>query len=148
MPATIMTECPHDWQTPGERLSIIETMEDWLGPTLAIVRCVHCGNHALLHLVAWQGQGLKQRIYAVRPIAAEVTATYLENMARDYCDLNRKQHETDALFQLSDDDALLIEARLPELAVIQVSPTSHNPKARPWQDIGAEEFPGWHARLT
>ena len=143
-----MNDCPHNWLTPGDRLAIIEILEDWLGPTLAIIRCSHCNSHALLHLVAWQGQGLNQRIYAARPIPTDVVTTYLENVARDYCDLDRKQQETDTLVQMSDNQAALLAVELPALDVRQVSGTKHNPKPRDWQSITAEEYPRWQAMLA
>lgn len=142
-----MDDCNHSWMKKGSILSLVETLDDWLGPTLAIVRCEYCRQPALINLVAWQGAQLRTRIYGVRLLTPEVTDTYLANISRDYCDLTRKTSETEALIQTADKKANLLLTSVPELAVESITSGHHDAPFREWQAVKTEDFDHWYEIL-
>ena len=137
-----MAHQKHSWERVGGTLVTETVMDDWLGPTLALLRW-DCGQYAIAHLVAWTGKGLSARIFAVRQLDTTTAETWRRNVARDYCDLTRKQSETETLLQASEDSATLILTGAPELDVLAVSATTANPPFIPWQEVLEDDFPGW-----
>jgi ribosomal protein S18 acetylase RimI-like enzyme len=67
------------------------------GPIDAIVRCAHCGAHALLRMLDWAPPDFAQRVYALAALDAGDGALYLRNLARGSCQASRASAETDAL---------------------------------------------------
>ena len=138
-----MTDCEHSWAFPGRKLSLDTVLDDWLGPTLALIHCEDCGQPALLHLVTWRGSTLAERIYAIRLVDSLTRDTYLANINRDYCDLTRKTSETEALIGACSQDARLVLVAMPELMVAALSRDSFNPPVIPWQEANTETFDDW-----
>ncbi len=138
-----MADCAHSWTCAGSRLELDTILDDWLGPTLALVSCADCKTPALLHLVAWRGTHLSQRIFAVRTVEPATRDTYLANINRDYCDLARKTSETEALINACCRNARLVLVAWPDPAVEATSSELFNPPVVPWQDIKAEMYDDW-----
>ena len=138
-----MNACHHSWLCPGDTLQLIETLDDWLGPTLAIISCQHCQQPALLNLVAWRGDQLKERIFGARTLTQAASDTYLANINRDYCDLTRKTAETEALIQTTSKTAHLVLVSLPRMQVSAVSTGTVDTPFRDWQDVDTNEFEHW-----
>ncbi len=138
-----MSNCEHSWSTPGRKLNLDTVLDDWLGPTLALVHCEDCREPAVLHLVTWRGTSLNERIYAARVVDTLIRDTYLANIARDYCDLTRKASETEALINACHEDAQLVLMTTPGMLVEAVSAGSFNPPVIPWQEIKTETFDDW-----
>jgi hypothetical protein len=140
-----MTDCPHNWEHSGETIHLETVLDDWLGPTMGLISCLKCGQPALMYLVAWQGKQLSERIFAISELSADDVATYLVNVARDYCDLTRKQSETETLIQTHHQNACLIRTAVPDLQVISCGAYLKAPRILPWQDIAetawAENLP-------
>jgi hypothetical protein len=147
IPTAHLKDCQHSWSVPGNRLKIVETLNDWLGPTLAILACEQCSLPALLYLVAWQGNQMSDRIYAASPLDEAVVQTYLKNISRDYCDLERKQAETEALINIAIGPASLLRTSLPGLIVNAVSTRPATATPRDWQSIREEDFDNWAGKL-
>ena len=137
----------HSWLKQAEPLTIETVIDDWLGPTLALIQCNTCHTKAVINLVGWRGARLCERIYAVRVLETAVAETYQRNISHDYCDLNRKQQETDALISASSLKADLVRLILPELLVLSVCTDELNPPFKPWQDIEPMAFERWEAHL-
>ncbi len=139
--------CQHAWQIAGENIRVVESLDHWLGPTLALVRCQYCEQYALLYLVAWEGERLKSRVFAVCPLDTGLVSTYLQNISRDYCDLTRKEAETRSLINLAIPSSCLL-TDVSELTVIASQPASNiylPIHQQPWQDINADNFHLWES---
>ena len=119
-------------------------LNDWLGPTQALIRCDDCKDFALIHLIGWDGDRMQKRIFAVRDLPREATDTFKSNISRDYCDLTRKQSETQALIQCSARDASLIEISLPDHRINAISARKCNPKVQDWQALSEQDYRHWH----
>jgi len=139
----LMDDCKHSWMYHGRKLALDTILDDWLGPTLALVHCEECGNPALLHLVSWRGNGLAERIYAIRLVDPRTRNTYLANINRDYCDLTRKASETEALISACSQNARLVLVSGPEMIVEAFSRDLFNPPVMDWQDVKTETYEGW-----
>ncbi|MFT7221522.1 MAG: hypothetical protein ACI8Z1_003144 [Candidatus Azotimanducaceae bacterium] len=133
----------HDWQKIGSPLTFQLVIEDWLGPISGIVQCQHCGEAAFAHLIGWHGKQCSVRIFALRMIPAEAYRIYAANIARDYCDLNRKQLETQALIATSEISAQLVCVDLAQRTILSVSRERHNPIAVAWQSLPEADYENW-----
>lgn len=138
-----MAEHRHDWQLRGQPLNLTTLLDDWLGPTLALIVCSECSQPALLHIVGWQGKQLAERLFAVRTLSTDAHRIYLHNINRDYCDLTRRTSETQALFQAADANAVLVRVLLPSLNVIDTGSQTVNPPILDWQSLPEEAFSHW-----
>jgi hypothetical protein len=138
-----MTNCEHNWACHGRKLTLDTVLDDWLGPTLALIHCEDCGQPALLHLVTWRGSTLAERIYGIRLVDSQTRNTYLANINRDYCDLTRKASETEALIGACSQDARLVLVTTTELIVEALSRDSFNPPVIPWQEVKTETYDDW-----
>jgi len=132
----------HSWELPEARLEPAVVLEDWLGPVTALLKCRECATHALIYLVAWQAPELKHRIFALRFVPDGAAATYLRNIRSDYCDLTRKQNETDALIAAAEPVSHLVEVYDSD-RICGVTATSSRPTLVPWRDIDPDDFPAW-----
>ena len=142
-----MQDCDHDWCHTGETICLEFVLDDWLGPTIAIVRCSHCEQSALLYLLAWQGQQLSERIFAISDLAPDIVETYRTNVSRDYCDLTRKQLETDALVNTRAGISSVISTVVPGLTVSACRTGLKSPAVLPWREIEASAWDIWHDRI-
>jgi len=138
-----MTDCKHSWMCLGKQITLDTILDDWLGPTLALVHCEKCNNPALLHLVTWRGRGLLERIYAIRLVDPSTKNTYLANINRDYCDLSRKTSETEALIGASSQSARLVLVTSSKMIVEAFSRDLFNPPVMDWQDVQTEAYDDW-----
>ena len=138
-----MADCEHNWADQGRKLALDTVLDDWLGPTLALIHCEDCQQPALLHLVTWRGSTLAERIYAIRLVDAETRDTYLANINRDYCDLTRKASETEALIGACSQEARLVLVTLPDMTVEAVSSDSFNPPVTTWQEVKTDTYNDW-----
>jgi hypothetical protein len=138
-----MADCEHSWMCHGRKLALDTILDDWLGPTLALIHCEDCGQPALLHLVTWRGSALAERIYAIRLVDALTRDTYLANINRDYCDLTRKASETEALISACSQNARLVLVTAPEMIVEAFSSGLFNPPVMIWQDVKTETYGDW-----
>ena len=138
-----MATCEHSWCHAGGTLVIDTVIEDWLGPTIALVRCDKCDQPALTHLLAWSGQQLTSRIFGVREIPGDIVNTYLANISRDYCDLTRKQSETESLFQAANVVHYIILTKTPGMLIVNSQSADKvklNAKIYPWQEIDHQDY--------
>ena len=138
-----MADCKHSWMREGKKLTLGTILDEWLGPTLALVHCEKCSSPALLHLVTWRGPGLSERIYAIRHIDSSTKNTYLANINRDYCDLSRKASETEALIGACSQSARLVLVTSPEMLVEGFSMGLFNPSVMSWQGVKTETYDEW-----
>lgn len=127
----------------GRKLVLDTILDDWLGPTLALVKCEDCATPALLHLVSWRGSGLAERIYAIRLVAPKTRSTYLANINRDYCDLTRKALETEAFIGACSPRARLVMVTGLEMIVEAFSTELFNPPVMDWQEVQTETYDDW-----
>ena len=139
----LMADCKHSWMYHSRKLALDTILDDWLGPTLALLHCDECDHPALLHLVSWRGKGLAERIYAIRLVDPRARNTYLANINRDYCDLTRKASETEALISACSQKARLVLITGPEMIVEAFSRDLFNPPVMEWQDVNTETYEGW-----
>lgn len=138
-----MADCKHSWMRKGKELTLDTILDEWLGPTLALVHCEKCSSPALLHLVTWRGPDLSARSYAIRHIDSSTKNTYLANINRDYCDLSRKASETEALIGACSQSARLVLVTSPEMLVEGFSMGLFNPPVMSWQDVKTETYDEW-----
>lgn len=146
-----MTDHRHTWCLPGNSLDIVFTIDDWQGPTDALVRCTACDGCegcetiALLRLLHWSGPRLTKRIFAVSPLPDSAVSVFLRNMRSDYCDLHRHQAEVDALIATAEATSDVIVVDVAELRVL----ARHDPevmRGRPlsWRQSAPDESdPYW-----
>ena len=127
----------------GKKLTLDTILDEWLGPTLALVHCQKCSSPALLHLVTWRGPDLSARSYAIRHIDSSTKNTYLANINRDYCGLSRKASETEALIGACSQSARLVLVTSPEMLVEEFSMGLFNPPVMSWQDVKTETYDEW-----
>lgn len=139
----LMTDCQHSWMQRGRKLALDTILDDWLGPTLALVKCEECAAPALLHLVSWRGNGLAERIYAIRLVAPKTRNTYLANINRDYCDLTRKTSETEAFIGACSQSARLVLVTSLDMIVEASSTALLNPPVMDWQEVKTETYDDW-----
>lgn len=137
-----MNRHQHSWLKSGNRLQPVVIMDDWLGPVTALIKCDESGHYALIYLVCWQGSSLERRIFALRTVPQDIAQTYLVNISRDYCDLTRKQLESDALFSAAAPVTHLI-ATSNDLLVDNATTTELSPPMRHWRDINTDDYPSW-----
>lgn len=112
-----MKKCTHDWSIPGSELKPVFVIDDWQGPTDAIVRCQACGAYVLIRLLHWSGRNLATRIYALASLDDDAVHIFLRNMKSAYCDLSRHGAETDMLIATATgiDGGVILQ--VPELRV-------------------------------
>ena len=134
----------HSWQRINHQLDFDIVLNDWLGPTQALICCDDCDDFALIHLIGWDGDRMEKRIFAVRDLPGAVVETFRSNISRDYCDLTRKQSETQALIHASAREASVIEISLPRNRICALSTQKCNPKIQDWQALDAEDYCHWH----
>jgi len=144
----LMADCKHSWMCHGRILALDTILDDWLGPTLALLHCEECDHPALLHLVTWRGNGLAERIYAIRLVDRRTRNTYLTTINRDYCDLTRKASETEALISACSQNARLVLVTGPKMIVESFSRDLFNPSVMDWQDVKTETYEGWMKLLS
>ena len=137
----------HSWQKVGETMTTELTLEDWLGPTLALIECAYCEQTAVLFLLGWQGPQLKDRIYGVRNLPIDATQVYRHNISREYCDLTRKNAETDTLINLASEQTTLIQTNVSDLVVQQSSSVTMTPVIQHWQNIAPDDYALWFLRF-
>ncbi len=76
---------------PGAAPFAIELVLDEAGgPTDAVVRCRHCGEHWLLEMLDWRS---RERLMRVSPLNAARVTTLLANLERGSCDNGRAAAE-------------------------------------------------------
>ena len=141
-------EHQHDWCSLGTVLTPLMVLDDWLGPTAAIIECKGCEQTAFCFLVAWHGRQLCERLYAIRELSKPVVETYLRNVSRDYCDLTRKQSETTALLNAAAPYTLLVLTRLPDMTVCRSTPSSDRHAFLAWQQIPEATDKDWQVLTT
>ncbi len=134
-----MSACEHTWSTGSGTLPVTYTIDDWLGPTLFMTTCSHCGQPAVLRLIAWKDKNLTTRLFGVTEIEPAVARTYLENVNRDYCDLTRKSAETDTLMTAGE-ESILVVVSVPAMIISAAYRAHQKPPLTPWQDIDPEAF--------
>lgn len=139
----LMSDCKHSWMCHGRIITLDTILDDWLGPTLALLHCDECDHPALLHLVSWRGNALTERIYAIRLVDSMTRNTYLTNINRDYCDLTRKASETEALISACSQKARLVLITGPEMIVEAFSRALFNPPVIDWQDVKTASYEDW-----
>ena len=138
----------HTWQIIGSFSGFMLVIEDWLGPTAGLLNCDLCHAHALAHLLAWRGEHCEWRIFGVRALNPEVVDTYQNNINRDYCDLSRKQSETQALFATASPLGLLMEVNMNLGMVTRVSAEAHQLTPVNWQSITELDFAKWSPLMS
>lgn len=137
----------HTWQIPDANLKFMLVIEDWLGPTAGIINCDNCHLSALAYLLAWRGKQCEQRIFSVKLLPPAVIDTYLANIHRDYCDLSRKQSETQALFAATGTTGQLIEYNVNTARVTRVSMKLRQASPKSWQALTESDFERWSPLL-
>ena len=76
---------------PGAAPFAIElVLDDAGGPTDAMVRCRHCGEHWLLEMLDWRS---RERLMRVSPLNAARVTALLANLERGSCDSGRAAAE-------------------------------------------------------
>ena len=127
--------CHHDWQQAGVRINCDYLLDDWLGPVSFLSRCCHCGQYAMLRLIDWSVPQTTRRIYLLQALPREATSVYLRNMNSSYCDLARKQQETQALLSTASGPQHLLLLHLPALLIERTMalPAGEKPRPGPWQ---------------
>lgn len=141
-----MSADQHRWGEPGSAIDPVVVLEDWLGPVSALIRSAREDGYAVIYLVAWEAPELKRRIFALRVVSDTAADIYLRNIRSDYCDLERKQNETEALFAAADPASLLILTS--DNLIEAISPTDLSPPQQPWRDINPDDYPDWKKLIS
>lgn len=136
-----MTDCVHDWRTPGKSLDAVFVIDDWQGPTDLVVQCRECRAYALLRLLHWSGRNLTTRIFAVAGLDTQAMGIFLRNMRSDYCDLSRHGAETAMLMATASPLSCGVILRVPELIVLASLDVMElgEPSLRSWRDQAPDE---------
>lgn len=136
-----MSNHQHSWATSGTTIKPVVAMDDWMGPVMGLLRCAECGLYGLIYLVAWEAPELRNRIFALRMVPRQAATIYLRNISSDYCDLTRKQSETDALLSSADNVSQLLATT--DMTVQQAVFTDARPPIVAWRDINPADYPQW-----
>jgi len=137
-------DCHHDWLVSGEPLNPCFTIDFWQGLTSGLVKCEACQQYNLLHLQAWQGRNLRDRIYSCAPLLNSSAAVFLRNMNSDYCDLTRKQQEVDALIVSAGPVQHLVLVK-DTIVDSSCSPRHLKPGYLHWRELGDSD--SWFSRF-
>ena len=146
-----MSGCIHDWQRQGAHCNVIFVIDDWQGPTDAIVQCGGCDACALLRMLFWQGRNLSTRIFAAAGLDSDSVAIFLRNMRSAYCDLSRHSAETGALIATAGPVDCGLVARVPDMEVLAPLTAADLGKftLSSWRDQAPDEAdPFWLALLS
>lgn len=146
-----MTDCRHTWLRQGELLEPAFIIDDWQGPTDAVVRCRDCGHFMLLRLLHWRGRNLATRIFALADLDDQAVTVFLRNMKSAFCDLSRHGAEADMLIATASaiTGGVILEA--PQLHVLAPLGTAElgNPKLESWRKQAPDpDDPKWLAVLS
>ncbi|MBO6555741.1 MAG: hypothetical protein JJ957_04520 [Pseudomonadales bacterium] len=141
-----MSADQHRWGEKGSTIEAVVVFEDWLGPVSALIQSVDNKHYAVIYLIAWKAPELKRRIFALRAIQKRAAEVYLRNIRSDYCDLDRKKNEAEALFAAADPVSLLI--RTSDNMIEGASATDANPPQKPWRDISPDDYLKWKEQLA
>jgi hypothetical protein len=124
--------CSHCWCDQG-KLNITFTIDDWQGPTDALVRCTLCGTTAFLNVIDWAGKNLSSRVFSLSLLPNSAVQVFMRNMRSDYCDLERHRAEVEALITTRRAAESIVLTR--DLQVVSIQPvTSRKPKLAAWRD--------------
>jgi len=104
-------------------------LDDYQGITDAILYTD--GGYVLATMIAWEEESMKRRIFGISDLEEHVVKTFLRNMNSEYCDLQRKTHEVDALVSSAGKVKLVIAVEQPDNVLLasavpnaQISKTS------------------------
>lgn len=114
------------------------TADYWQGIVDGLLRCSHCDHTVIARLLAWRGQQLDQRIYALAQVGPEAVSTFLRNMNNDYCDLSRKLAEWDALVATSP-PTLAGAFQVPDMRCKDVKPITQTPSYPDWRNLKPDD---------
>lgn len=143
--------CRHDWQRADTKLDVQFVLDQWQGPTDAVVRCGVCGEVALLRLLHWSGRNLCTRIYALASIDSAAFAVFVRNMRSASCDLSRHGAEVQALMATAAPVSEGLIVLVPEMQVLATLDLGEIGKIaiKSWRDIApVENDPRWLAILS
>lgn len=113
-----MNDCRHDWLRQEANLTPVFIIDEWQGPTDAIIQCAACGRFALLRLMHWSGRNLLTRIYGLADLDNNAVSIFLRNMKSAYCDLSRHGAETDMLVATASPITGGVIVKAPEMRVL------------------------------
>ncbi|MBT3427199.1 MAG: hypothetical protein HOL98_14835 [Gammaproteobacteria bacterium] len=93
--------CNHNWHgNAGDHpsgLRILYLIDDWQGPTAAIIKCLHCALPGIIWMQAWSGKLNSLRIFSLAKLRTSTVKVFLDNQNRAFCDLARPSMELEAL---------------------------------------------------
>jgi len=112
----------HEWLNQSARVNLVFTFNDWQGVVNGILQCRRCNDFCVIRLLDWSNKNLRTRIFSLASLPDESASVFLRNMNSEYCDLSRKQHETEALYHSLDPVTHIIAIGLPDLMILGVVP--------------------------
>ncbi|MEZ5560075.1 MAG: hypothetical protein R3E86_16205 [Pseudomonadales bacterium] len=127
------TICEH--LTPGGwPFSTELVIDEQLGMTDGIVRCLRCGTHYLLEMLDWHGN---ERLFRVSVVAADDAVRLLHDLTRGSCDLTRAGAEVRSLqTQTSFSPWLLrVDTRGPRIGALLPAPADRRMPGASWRDL-------------
>ncbi len=93
--------CTHCWhQASSEHpsgLRILYLLDNWQGPTAAIIECLHCALPGIIWMQAWSGKQKSLRVFSLAKLKKSTVNVFLDNQKRSFCDLSRPSMELEAL---------------------------------------------------
>lgn len=93
--------CAHQWHGTGfehpSGLRILYLIDDWQGPTAAIIQCLQCALPGMIWMQAWSEKQNSLRVFSLSKLKTSAVKVFLENQERAFCDLSRPSMELEAL---------------------------------------------------
>ncbi len=87
-PDTLPCACP---------FRVVHTFDEQFGLTDGLVQCGCCQAYYLLELTRWPDAAADARTFRVLAVDTDNAERFIQNVARDYCDLQRHRQELQAL---------------------------------------------------
>ncbi len=89
-----------------------------------MLRCQECSEFSVIRLLDWGHRNLQTRIFSLASLPVDSARVFLRNMSSDYCDLSRKQQETEALYHSLNPVSHIVAIGLPDLVILDLVQTA------------------------
>lgn len=131
----------HNFADDRGRLAFQHVIDDWQGVTSGLARCRYCNADFLLHLQAWRGTRLNERVYAAFTLDPDVASVFLRNMRSDFCDLSRHAAEVEALLAACSACVCLVRTIDGQCTDTIHLPDDFKVHRQPWQLLASDSDP-------
>lgn len=128
-----MTLCSHMQRGPYPFATLL-VLDDHLGPTESLVRCLSCGRAYLLEMLDWLND---ERLFRVRAVDADTAQSLVRDLQRGSCDLTRAGEEARHVSLSSErlPALMLLNTRTRELTALLTGPETLAAPGTSWRGL-------------